>query len=94
MKEMSVTSSFVNEAEGISLRSAFSTEDAVSALERSYQFHIDMGEPEDDARDLALDMVECALEAAPRFDFDLRGMVDYIILGKFHRLPGMEGLID
>lgn len=80
-------------ADEIVSSSEFTREDAVSALCRSLRFFRDRGEPEDSARDLALETVAWAMEAAPRHGFELRPMVDQMLFSIFHRAPSRMGLI-
>ncbi len=75
------------EAKEISETSEYDYDDALSAMTRSYQYALDVGETGEAAFDKAQEIVGEALMGASRMGFELRGAVDHLLFSMHHRTP-------
>jgi hypothetical protein len=85
------TSDVEQEAREISRRFGFDYDDARLAVERGLRYFRDTGVAEGVAADKASELMACAIEAAPRYDFCLMAMVEHILLSRLHRVPSCKG---
>jgi hypothetical protein len=79
-----------SEAREISRRFGFEYEDAREAIARSRRYFRDVGSKDGEISELASELVACAVEAAPRFQFSLFSMVEHMLLSKLHRVPSCK----
>ncbi len=80
---------FKDEAQNVVSKSDYTFNDALSALNRSYTYYLDIGEDESSAVDEAKAMVAEALYSPTKGEFeDLRSIVDYMLFAIQHRVPG------
>jgi hypothetical protein len=74
------------EAARIEGLSEFSSAEAEDSLRRGLKYFQDCGQPAEPAFERAAELVELAVYKAREEGFDLRGMVDLMLLGRLHRV--------
>ena len=85
--------SLVNEAASeLSGRSDFGFSESVDSLRRGYQHYLDLGESEDSAWELGLELVSLASECARRSGWGLLGAVNHLLFSQHHRVQSRFGV--
>ena len=85
---------FGEEVAEVCRRFEVSAEEAEGAFLRSYRHYRNLDAPEAKAADKARELVEIALEAAPRYGFELLPMVEFILFSTLHRTPRCKQFIS
>jgi len=75
-----------NAARELESPGGFDRDELKSSLERSYKYHLDLGQDEASAWENARELVAEAIVHAKLSGFVLRGMVDYMLFSNHHRV--------